>query len=201
MPKTVDHDHRRAQISEAVVHLAARHGLHAVTMRAAATETGFSLRLVQYYFPTKAALIHGVLDHLRHRSDERWKARTAALPRTPTARAYVDAFLDEALPTDDDSRAFHLVGASYAVLAMTDPDFADAPVTSGLHHLEDQLADVLHRGQQDGELPEHLDPACEAARLVALNHGLGTTVLIGHRTAEQARTVQRYHVDALFHPR
>lgn len=198
MPKTVDHDQRRSQIADAVVQLAAREGLHAVTMRAAAAETGFSLRLVQYYFPSKAELLRGVLDHLRRRSNERWSARLAELQRPVTARSYVEAFLHEALPSDDDSRAFHLVGASYTVLAMTDPDLAEAGLAAGIHPLEDQLADALRRGQQDRELAQDLDPEHEAARLVALNHGIGTTVLIGHRSADEGRAVLRYHVRALF---
>lgn len=37
------------------------------------------------------------------------------------------AFCAEALPSDESSRAFHLVRTSYAVLAMTDPDLAAQP--------------------------------------------------------------------------
>ena len=57
---------------------------------------------------------------------------------------------------------------------------------------------MLQQAQADGELVPDLDTSCEAARLVAINHGLGTTVLIGQRTAEEAMAVLRYHLDRLF---
>lgn len=198
MPRTADHAERRAQIIEGLVRVAARHGLHAVTMRTVAAEADVSLRLVQYYFQSKAQLMHAALTHLEHESHQRWAARLAELPEPRTARAFVEAFLVEALPTDEASRAFHLVGASYAVLAMTDAELAGQPLVAGLNHLEQQLADVLRKAQVNGELPANLDTDSEAARLVALNHGVGTTVLIGQRTVDKARALLRYHVDLLF---
>ncbi|MGH3624752.1 MAG: TetR/AcrR family transcriptional regulator [Sciscionella sp.] len=198
MPRTVDHDERRAQIAEGLVRVAGREGLHAVTMRSVAAESGVSLRLVQYYFQTTAQLMRAALRHLEQQSTQRWAVRLAQLPRPVSARAFVEAFLAEALPTDEQSRTFHLVGASYAVLAMTDQDLADQPFIAGLNHLERQLADVLRQAQTDGELVSDLDASCEATRLVTINHGIGTTVLVGQRTAEAARAVLRYHLDRLF---
>jgi AcrR family transcriptional regulator len=198
VPRTVDHEKRRAHIAESLVRVAARDGLHAVTMRAVAEEAGVSLRLVQYYFHSKAELLHGALAHLERQSHQRWAARLAELPTPRSARAFVEAFLAEALPTDEPSRAFHLLGASYAVLAMTDPHLADQPFVAGLHHLELQLAEVLRQALVDGELPGNRDPDHEAARLVALNHGLGTMVLVGERPAQDAMAVLRYHVDQVF---
>lgn len=178
--------------------VAARDGLHAVTMRSVAAEAEVSLRLVQYYFHSKAELLLGALVHLERESNQRWAARLAALPAPRSARGFVEAFLAEALPTDEPSRAFHLLGASYAVLAMTDRELADQPFIAGLNHLERQLADALRQARSTGELSAELDPDREAARLVALNHGLGTMVLVGQRTTQDAMGVLRYHVDLLF---
>ncbi|WP_017618903.1 TetR family transcriptional regulator C-terminal domain-containing protein [Nocardiopsis gilva] len=110
----------------------------------------------------------------------------------------MEAFLAEALPTDERSRVFHLVWTSYAVLAMTDAGLADQPFVEGPNRLERQLADVLRAARATGELPAGLDPDCEAARLTAVNHGLGTSVLVGQRTPEAAQAVLRYHLDRLF---
>ncbi|WP_106181809.1 TetR/AcrR family transcriptional regulator [Prauserella shujinwangii] len=198
MPKIVDHAWRRAEIADALVRLAAREGLHAVTMRSVAAEAGISLRLVQYYFHSKAQLMSATLDHLERRGHERWAARLAHLPAPPPARAFVEALLAEALPTDEASRAFHLVWTSYAVLAMTDPELAEQPFVEGPNRLERQLTEVLDQARTDGELAAGLDPAAEAARLLALHHGLGTGVLVGQRTAESAAGVLRYHLDRLF---
>ncbi|MGV7636496.1 TetR family transcriptional regulator, partial [Mycobacterium kansasii] len=53
MPRSVDHEERRAQLADALARVAARDGLHAVSMRSVAAEAGVSLRLVQYYFTSK----------------------------------------------------------------------------------------------------------------------------------------------------
>ncbi|KAA9166290.1 TetR/AcrR family transcriptional regulator [Amycolatopsis acidicola] len=201
MPKTVDHELRRSQLAAALVRLAARDGLHAVTMRAVAAEAGVSLRLVQYYFETKAELVQAGLRQLQHQSSQRWAARVENLPSPRSGRAVVEAFLAEALPTGEASRTFHLVGASYAALAMTDPGLTGKPVVAGLNHLEVELAGALRAAQADGELRPGVDPAREAGRLIALNHGIGTAVLVGQRTVAEAREILRYHVDQLFAPR
>jgi len=198
VPKTVDHAERRTRIAEALVRVAARDGLHAVTMRGVATEAGVSLRLVQYYFETKEQLLLGALRQLEQLSRGRWAARLAELPDPVPPRAFVEAFLAEALPSDDESRVFHLVGASYAVLAMTDPQLSAEPFASGVDDLHRQLAEALRRARDDGQLAAGVDVSLEAARLVTLSHGLGTSVLIGHQDADDATAVLRYHVDSLF---
>ncbi|MGW0246417.1 TetR/AcrR family transcriptional regulator [Nocardia goodfellowii] len=198
MPRTVDHTQRRAEVAEAVVRVAARDGLHAVTIRAVAAEAGSSLRFVQYYFPTKSALLIGTLHHLEHLSHHRWQRRLADLPDPPPPRALIEAFCAEALPTDQASRAFHLVGTSYAVLAMSDPELAQHPFIAGIERLETQLTQALSRAQAAREIPADLDIAVEATRLVMLTHGLGTSVLIGRHTPETASSVLRYHLDQIF---
>lgn len=200
MPKVADHDARRAQILDGLVRVAACEGLHAVKMRAVAAEAGVSLRLVQYYFESKAQLMQAALDRLEHQSNERWAARLAALTGAPSARSHIEAFVAEALPTDERSRTFHLVWTSYAVLAMTDPALAQQPFVAGPDRLERALARVLRDARDVGEIAAHRDPDAEAARLLAINHGLGTSILVGQRTPEAAMAVLRYHLDCLFAP-
>ncbi|GAB3484352.1 TetR/AcrR family transcriptional regulator [Amycolatopsis cihanbeyliensis] len=195
MPKTVDHAERRAQIVAGLLRLAGRAGLHAVTMRSVAAESGVSLRLVQYYFRSKAQLMQAALEHLERESHRRWTDRLAG---RADPRAVLEAFLVEGLPTDEQSRTFHLLWTSYAVLAMTDPELAEQPFVAGPNRLERQLAEVLRRARAGGELAANAEPDVEAARLLTLNHGLGTSVMVGQRTAEDATRVLRYHLDALF---
>ncbi|MEV3965578.1 TetR/AcrR family transcriptional regulator [Nocardia sp. NPDC050193] len=200
MPRTADHTARRAQIADALVRVAARDGLHAVTMRSVATEAGISLRLVQYYFDTKTGLLLGALEHLEEQSRRRWTQRLAGLPDPPPPRAFVEAFLAEALPTDEPSRVFHLVGTSYAMLALTDPELAAAPFAARIDRLGQQLAETLTRAAAQGALAAGTDPRQEAARLVALANGLGTGVLAGQQNIETAAELVRYHLDQLFPP-
>ncbi|MFC5225478.1 TetR/AcrR family transcriptional regulator [Streptomyces fimbriatus] len=201
MPRTADHAQRRAQIVGGLVRVATRDGLHAVTMRAVAAEAGVSVRLVQYYFETKGRLMLAALRHLEEQSHDRWAARLSAQPSPPSPRARVEALLAEALPTDEAGRTFHVLWTSCAMLAMTDPEIAAEPFTEGPDRLETQLADLLRHAQADGGLDEAADPDVESARLLALSHGLGTSVLAGRRTPDAALEVLRYHLDRLFTPR
>lgn len=198
MPKRVDHARRRAHIADALVRVAARDGLHAVTMRAVAAEAGTSLNLVQYYFETKAQLMHASLERLEQQSQERWSARLEALGDSVSARARLEAFVDEALPADVESRVFQQVWTAYAVLAMTDSQLAAQPFADGPDRLEQQLASILAAAQEEGEIAAHLDVAEEAACLLSLSHGAGTSVLVGQRSAAQARDMMQYHLSRLF---
>ncbi|UJW31554.1 TetR family transcriptional regulator C-terminal domain-containing protein [Saccharothrix sp. AJ9571] len=198
MPRTVDHDQRREEIATALVRVAARDGLHAVTMRAVAAEADVSLRLVQYYFTSKEQLMLGALRHLEQQSHQRWAARVAKLPSPVPPRLFVEAFFAEALPTDEQSRTSHLLGSSYAALAMTDATLAAEPFIANVDGLEHQLAEALERARTDGDIAPDADVAVEAAHLVALSHGLSTGVLLGQRGAEEAMVVVRSHLDALF---
>ena len=64
--------------------VAAREGLHAVSLRAVAAEAGISLRSVQYYFDTKARLMQSGLTALENISNERLSARLLALGPAPS---------------------------------------------------------------------------------------------------------------------
>ncbi|MEU6177505.1 TetR/AcrR family transcriptional regulator [Streptomyces coeruleorubidus] len=200
MPRTADHGQRRAQIVEGLVRVATRDGLHAVTMRAVAAEAGVSLRLVQYYFETKAKLMIAALLSLEQQSHERWATRLAARPGPPSSRERVEALLAEALPTDEVSRTFHMLWTSCAMLAMTDPELVAEPFAEGPDRLELRLADLLRQAQADGELDGAADAGIESARLLSLSHGLGTSVLVGRCSAESAAGVLAYHLDQLFTP-
>ena len=57
MPKRVDHEVRRRQITGAVCRITLRGGLASATFREVAAEAGVSVRLVQYYFGSKDDLM------------------------------------------------------------------------------------------------------------------------------------------------
>ena len=65
----------------------------------------------------------------------------------------------------------------------------------------DVVAAQLRAGQAAGGTPAGLDPDLEAVSLLAMSAGLGTSVLGGHSSAEQAQAVIDYNLDRLFpHP-
>ncbi|WP_328381391.1 TetR/AcrR family transcriptional regulator [Streptomyces sp. NBC_00400] len=198
MPKRVDHEERRTQIAEALVRVAGRRGLHAIGMRDVAAEAGVSLRLVQYYFETKEKLLLHGLQQLTTGLGTRIADRVRATGDTPGPRGILEAILLEALPRDEESRTFHLVYTSYAVLSVTDEALAAQPFIDGPNAAEDLVADQLERAREAGLTPPGTDVRTEAVSLLALSAGLGTSVLVGQRTPEAAAAVLRHHLDRLF---
>src|SRR4051794_41696567 len=83
MPKRVDHDERRRQLTEAMLRIASTRGLQAVSMREVAAEAAVSLRVVQYYFTDKQTLLNSGLTELAARLDRRVKGRAAAAGGDP----------------------------------------------------------------------------------------------------------------------
>ena len=189
MAERVDHAARRRQIAQAAASVAAELGLHAVSMRTTAAAAGVSVTLVQYYFGNKEGLLLGLMAHLERLSVLRWHDRLRATD-ADGGRAVLDAFVAEAIPDDEASRLFHLVGTSFAMLAVTDPALSDG--AAGLTRLEAIVADAFRQAGAGGA---GRDPAVETARLVALVNGLGTSVLLGHRTAVQANGIASMHLD------
>jgi hypothetical protein len=61
----------------------------------------------------------------------------------------------------------------------------------------DVVAAQLQAAQAAGGVPADLDPDAEAISLLAMSHGLGTSVLGGQSSAEQAQAVIDYHLNRL----
>ncbi|OIK23057.1 TetR/AcrR family transcriptional regulator [Streptomyces malaysiense] len=200
MPRRVDHGERRAEIAKALVRAAGRLGLHAVGMRDVAAEAGVSLRLVQYYFESKEKLLLFGLQQLAVRFGERVSARIAAAGPDPGPREVIEALLTAALPVDAESRTFHHLYTSYAVLSVTDEALAAQPFIKDPDAAEATVTALLRRAADAGLLFPGTDPAAAAAGLLAMSAGLGTGVLVGQRSAESAAAVLAYHLDRVFRP-
>ncbi|MGW1892475.1 TetR/AcrR family transcriptional regulator [Streptomyces sp. NPDC002004] len=198
MPKRVDHAERRTEIAEALLRVAARRGLHAVGMRDVAAEAGVSLRLVQYYFETKEKLLLYGLQHLAERFGERVTARIRAAGHDSGPRAIIEAMLKAALPVDEESRIFHLVYTSYAVLSVTDEALAAQPFITNPDAAESALVELLRQAEESDLIQPGVDAKVEAVSLLAMSAGLGTSILVGQRSPEAAATVLDHHLDRIF---
>jgi AcrR family transcriptional regulator len=198
VPKRVDHEQRRRQISDALLRTAATRGLHATGMREVAAEAGVSLRLVQYYFGTKEELLLAAMQHLAAQYSERALARIRASASPADPRNVVAAILTEAVPADEERRTFTVLYTAYFALSLTDPALAIGPLAKNSGVVIDVVAAQLRAAQAAGDTPAWLDPDLEAFSLVALSAGLGTSVLGGQSSPEQAQAVIDYHLDRLF---
>jgi AcrR family transcriptional regulator len=200
VPKRVDHDERRRQLTDALLRIAGTRGLRAVTMREVAAEAGVSLRLVQYYFTDKRTLLAAGLAELAARLDRRVRARAAAAGGDLTVRQVFDLVLGSILPSDEPSRLDQLAWTAYYATGLTDPAFAEA-VAGGMAYpnaLEDWLTARLAAAQEAGEAHPARDARTEVAALLALTNGLTSSVLSGQRSAQEAVAVLGYVLDALF---
>jgi AcrR family transcriptional regulator len=201
VPKRVDHEERRRQIADALVRVAATRGLHATGMREVAAEAGVSLRLVQYYFGTKEELMLAAMQQLAAQFSERGMARIKRVKETHNPvhpRDIIAAILAEGLPADDERRTFNIVYTAYFALSLTEPALAIAPLIRNSAAVMNVIAAQLRAAQAAGDTPAHLDPDQEALSLMAMSAGLGTSVLGGHSSPEQAQAVIDYHLHRLF---
>jgi AcrR family transcriptional regulator len=197
VPRRVDHDERRRELTDALLRIASTRGLRAVTMREVAAEAGVSLRVVQYYFTDKRTLMLSGLAELAARLDRRVRARAAALGTGLPPRTVLEVVLTSILPMDESSRADQLAWTAYYADGLTAPDQA----VNGVQYpnaLENWLTGVVTRAQEAGEIAADRDPRTEVVRLLALANGLTSSVLGTQRTAEQAADVLRYSLDRLF---
>ncbi|WP_182881597.1 TetR/AcrR family transcriptional regulator [Microbispora sp. H10949] len=199
MPKQVDHDERRRRLTEALLRIAGTRGLRAVSMREIAAEAGVSLRVVQYYFTNKQALLDSGLTELGARMDRRVRQRAAVATGELSTRGLFAAVLGAILPSDEQSRLDALAWTAYYTAALTDPALAAAGLTLP-NALEDFLTTRLTTAQQAGEITSDRDPRTEVAALLALANGLTSSVLSRQRSHEAAAAIIDYHLDHLFGP-
>lgn len=166
-----------------------------VARRDVAAEAGGSLRLVQCYFETKEKLLLFGLERLAERFGERVAERLRAAGDDTGPRATVEALLMAALPTDEESRTFHHLYTSYAVLSVTDPALAAQPFIKRPDAAEDALTGLLRKARDADLLRPGADPRLEAIGLLATSAGLGSSVLVGRRGQESAMAVLDHHLN------
>jgi AcrR family transcriptional regulator len=185
VPKRVDHEERRREITEAVWRIAMAEGLAAVTLRRVAAEAGISMNLVQYYFTSKDQMIHYGLERVIAVAVARMSAELEAAKGDP--RAVVRAAVVGMLPVDEVSRRTSAVYYAYLLRAITDQEVQ--AVVSGIPR---QLAaQLVHLVPGD-------DALVELESLVALASGLAVGVLTGSYTPEETVAFVDHRLERLF---
>ena len=195
MPKRVDHEVRRREITDAVCRVTARSGLAAATFREVAAEADCSVRLVQYYFGSKAKLLEATRTAVGELSITRLGEWIEASDGSP--RGVVEALLKSFIPTDDASRGAMVMYIAFAADALiagqNDPAARKALVreTEMMHNgVLDQLV--------DGEIRSGVEPEIAAAIATAMMPGLSNNVLNETMTVDQAYASIDYYLDSLF---
>lgn len=178
MPRTADHDARRAQLTDAVRDLLARDGFEAVTVAGVARCAGVSVGLVQHYFDSKDALLisahRATLDAVDTRVARLVEAGEA---EGESIRHLVLAALCEYLPLDHRRRTDQAVRLALLVRSATGRR-SRALAADHSAGLRDRLAHVVANGKLCGEVDAGVDESSAAAELVALVGGLADELYV-----------------------
>jgi len=191
VPRIVDHDQRREELTIAVWHLIRTQGIAGVTIRNLSKETGWSSGAIRHYLPNRQRM----LDFAAQQVNERAEARIRAIPLTSDHRQYLLDLLQVTLPLDDETRVWMEVWLAFVGAAVSNTSFAD---TQGLlyRNLNTFFVSMFESFQEKGWLPSHA-PAQAATELHALLDGLSVHLLLRQITSEQANRTLEAAVDRL----
>lgn len=189
MPKRVDHEARRRQIADAVCRITVKGGLSAATFREVAAEAGVSVRLVQYYFGSKDALLLATQQYVAERATARLTAQVAS---AATPRERLRTILRSFVPIDDETRENMIMFVALHTAALIDtslarPEARDVP---------DSLHRTVRKLLRDGGVRRRTD--LEASVLVAIVPSVAQAVLDGSMTEKRAFAIIDHAVDRAF---
>lgn len=202
VPRIVDHDSRRRELAEAVWRVIRRDGVRHASVRAVATEAGWSAGTLRHYFTTQAELLRFAIELIL----ERLPRRLSALLAEPAGDPYTTArrILEELLPLDDERHVEALVWLAFADQARLDPELATVreQAWDGTRYLCRVAVADLRRRPRPAELSQPLaDPADEtrAEQLHALVDGLTLQAISypDRMPAERLRGALSDHLQAL----
>ena len=197
-PKRVDHEQRRHQITDALSQITIKGGLDSVSFREVAEEAGVSVRLVQYYFGTKAELLLAAWQHLGDRVTRRIFASIAAAGDEASPRAVIQVVLNEFLPSDPERGDDALLFIAFHTASLTDPSLARAEARETPRQLANFIALKLEEAREAGDLAANIDPVQESVALVTVIIGLAHMVLSGTYSVEAGTRLAQYSVERLF---
>lgn len=122
MTATARSSPKRAAILDAASRVVRRDGADALTLDAVAREAGVSKGGLLYHFPTKDALVAGIVANYVDAFDAEVARRAAAAPDRPGRwlRAYVDASFDDPIGPDA-TAAMGLLAAAAINPSLLDP--------------------------------------------------------------------------------
>ena len=181
MPRQIDHDARRRQVTAAASDLVVREGRAALTVRNVADAVGCSTTVVSHYFTDMAELLHATYTT----AAERARARTdAVMERDPLDLVGV---IEAVLPLDADRRGDWTIWFAFWTEALTDERLR-AEQRRNARATTDRLARILRAWL--AEQPHHRpapDVDGAADRLAALIQGIAAQAAFDPRRWTPAR--------------
>jgi AcrR family transcriptional regulator len=188
---------RRRDIAEALLRLAARQGLDAVSIRTVAAEAGCSVGMVQRQFQDKDGLLRFAMDHVASQLGQRVVALAPGDGTAAGGQKFLAELALQLLAVEPECRDEAMVWLAFVARAAVAPELAQ---DVRRHYLpaQEAIEMILLGAQTAGQLTVDVDPRPQAATLLAMIDGFTTHVLLGRVTAGHARSAVLAHIDRLF---
>jgi AcrR family transcriptional regulator len=187
MPRTVDHDERRAALVEVTAQHIAGVGLDGVRLRDVARAAGWTTGAVSHYFPDKRTLL---LTTFRTRTEMASRRVDRAMAvGSQVLQACVESFL----PLDAEQTLTWRVWLAFWGAAVGDTDLAEEQQLRQ-RLFTDRLANTVRLGQSLGEVRSDIDVDETARYLAALIDGVSIQAVFDSNAwtpAEQRRFARR----------
>lgn len=174
MPKIVDHEEQRLQLSATVVQVVAEAGLEHTTLRTVAARHGCTKGMVQHYFADKDELLLAALDFIEDRSEAR-------LPEAGSGQDGLDALharFAALLPVNDELVDEWRVRLAFITLAGQSGDI-QAILNERQAEQRSVGVRLLRQAQRAGTLKKGVSPLNAYRQLLALVYGLGVAAVVG----------------------
>ncbi|MGY4710580.1 TetR/AcrR family transcriptional regulator [Mycolicibacterium sp. CBM1] len=172
MPKQVDHDQRRREITAAMWRILLRDGMAAVTVRALAAEAGWSVGAIRHYYQSQDDLILFATGEMLSTISQ----RIYALDLDSPDHRVLQQAIEEMLPLDRQRKAEAQVWFALLTRRVASPQVATEANELDLV-VRDAVHQVLTKLDSAKLLSEGRDLEVEAVRLHALIDGLALHAL------------------------
>lgn len=194
MPKQVDPQQRRELIAAALLKLAARQGLQAVSLRQVASEAGVTAGMVQHYFSSKEEMMRFAMQEASKRYETRMNVAFAQLGEHPTPKQTVQTLLTTLLPLEESERDDARVALAFQAYAATNEN-ASKDLNAG----DDGMRSFIEQQLRVADRTT-IEPGVAAAALLGTVEGLGMHVLSSKLPPEQALLALEAQVEIFFGP-
>lgn len=173
---------RVAELADAALRIVVRDGMAAVSFRAVAAESGWSLGAVQKAFASKQELLEAVVA----RAQELVVTDVSRAPGEPDLHTWLVGLVLQMLPLDPPRRAAVLVGVAYADRAGVDPALG-ATLAASDAGIRGMLVALVGRARSRGEVAPALADEDVVRAVLALASGLAAQLLYDPRPEVDVR--------------
>lgn len=181
MPKVVDIEQRRAELTAATARLIARSGIESATMREVAAEAGWTTGALTHYFADKRELL---LKTFQTSLANRRSQRPSDADTDPSVQLRTS--LEGALPLDESRRRHWMVTIAFCSQAAGDPELAAAQ-RAAYREFRDHVAALVRRCF----LADGRGAQAYAERLIAAADGIAVQALFDAESWPAARQLAR----------